>query len=108
MVERACARASAQDHQGDRRYADQHQEQQHGPAAERVVPDPVTQREQVVDLPRELLSRRDRLVSGHHGGLPPQRSRSPTTMTRPSPAALPGIALPAPQRPAEMRATYDR
>ena len=67
VVERARARVRAQDDQRDRRHADQHQEQQHRPAAQRMVPDPVAQREQVVDLPRaSLLSRRDRRVSRHH------------------------------------------
>ena len=66
VVERARTRVRAQDDQRDRRNADQHQEQHHGPAAERVVPDPVAEREQIVDLPGgSLLSRRVRRVSGH-------------------------------------------
>ena len=72
VVERAGARVPAQDDQGDRRDADQHEEQHHRPAAERVVPDPVAKRQQVVHLPgASLLGRRDRRVSGHRRVISP-------------------------------------
>ncbi len=52
VVKRGRVRVRAQDDQRDRRHADQEQEQDHGHAAERVVPDPVPERQQFIDLRR--------------------------------------------------------
>jgi hypothetical protein len=48
VIEGGGVRACAQNDQRDRRHADQHQEQQNRPAAQRRVPDSVTEPEQTL------------------------------------------------------------